>query len=130
MAQRKNVYYVQISSKKAPSGLSVVDTLRALEQLIEKYVRKHKGHPLTKPYLPEVTISLTSGKEITGALKLVSEKSAEIHPTRVLWVLRGMRGNEERKGPDHNTISVADLSFVVGVEYRFNAKRVDPNDLK
>lgn len=130
MSRRRNPYYVQIPQNKAPQGLSVCETLRELDRLIEKYIRKHKGHQLTTPLLPEVTLSLSSGKEIHGVLKQVSDNAVEMYPIRVLWTTRELGGEQKHKGPDYEKVSVADISVVVAVEYCFNKRKVDPNSLK
>lgn len=117
MVKRK-ARLVQIPLSKTPHGVSVEGTLRALDKLAEKYVRNHKGEKETKPFAPEVKLSLTNGDKVHGELGAVSEFAVEVHPYIQIFPSGYILGTE------YGVTTVVDVSSIVSVKHQFRKREV------
>lgn len=115
MTQRK-VRAIQIPLNKTPRGLSAEETLRALDELAEKYVRNHKGDKETKPFAPEVKLSLSNGDKVHGELGVVSEFAVEVHP----YVQ--VTANEYIVGTVYDITTVVSMASIVTVKHQFRRR--------
>lgn len=127
MSQRRRPYRVGISLKNTPSsGLSVVETLLALNKVVDCFVRKHKKHPKLKPEGPFIKITLGSGKEVEGVLDCATEHSVTLFP-KVVDCIVGHNQKMYRISSVAST--VIKMSSVDMLDFQFRCREVYPNEL-
>lgn len=130
MVQRKKPYRVGIPSTKMPSSdLSVCETLLALDKLVERYVRNHKGHPKLKPAPPFLGVMLASGKQIRGLFRQATEQSVAMFPEEDVGEVWFSSGPEQLRMISYETPLVVKMESIDVIKFSFPSREVAPSEL-